>query len=206
MSIAACPFALSFQPAPSLLGSPVFADRTDPTRCKLAFSLTSNPSGPSSAMVLRSIGLDLGVPRDARNLPLRTRSPLSVAPRFDFDSFFFTRSVFGSALVSASLHTFIVEFDTAGRLTQSFELGQSTVLRDDRFRFFGSDGFSPGGHGFVVLSALGATAAPGFFHRAWLDLRGEIRAAGFGGIGGSASIAQVFVRFLDVSWSFTPIA
>jgi hypothetical protein len=110
--------------------------------------------------------------------------------------FFFSSGSFATARTAAFFRYFIEEFDASFRFVRGFTMpGEIVVVRQDFFWFSGSQTFSPisAGPGWTIPNPTSGvlTATPNFFYRVWVDLTMEIRAAGFGGIGGSGAIAQV---------------
>ena len=73
--------------------------------------------------------------------------------------------------------------------------GVIVVVRQDFWWFSGGQTFTPisVGRGWTIPNPVSGvlTATPNFFYRVWVDLNADIRAQGFGSVGGSAAIAQL---------------
>ena len=156
-----------------------------------------NSTNPSSAHIITSLWVSAG--------PAPRSSTLLIFPLFDFSTFFWSGGTFASVLVASNVELYVEEFDASGRFTRALDGGGSRILRDDTWWFSGSRDFSPSGRSFTTTAGPSMPAIAttrGFSYRVFLDLHGEIRAAGFGGIGGSGAIAQVFLRLLELNVDF----
>lgn len=179
-------------------GSPRVVDRSRPAGGTLDFFLQSNAGNPSSAHLITSYGMDIGTARAAREIV--------VAPTFDFDTFFYSGGTFASALTAARIAVYVEEYDGRGNFERAIDGPSMTILREDPAWWSGSRTWDPNLREAALVSPLPGVrmmARAGAFYRAFIDLHGEIRAAGFGGIGGSASIAQcqVHLRLVDAGFS-----
>lgn len=177
-------------------GSPRVVDRSRPDIGSLDFFLQSNASNPSSAHLITSYGMDLGTAPAARQI--------FVAPTFDFSTFFYSGGTFAGALTAARIAIYVEEFDGSGSYVGAIGGPSMTILREDPAWWSGSRTWSPGLRSAALLSDTDVrmNARAGMSYRVFVDLHGEIRAAGYGGIGGSASIAQCFVRLRLVDAGF----
>jgi hypothetical protein len=191
------PYPLFFGPAIEQFAAPRVRDVAGPTPGGSWFlNLTSSSSQPSSAAALRSFGVQ-SQPVDSRGRLLTRPSRLSVSTSINITvPFFFTDGVFASARTAAFFRYFVEEFDASFRFVRAVEMpGEIVVVRQDFWWFNGSSVFRPQseGPGWTIPNPVSGilTAQPNFFYRVWIDLHAEIRAQGFGGIGGSAAIAQL---------------
>ena len=115
-----------------------------------------------------------------------------MAPFFDFSSFFYAGGTFAGELTSAIVKVYVEESDAAGNFVRAMESPEIVLLRED-FGWFAASTSSPSAHnlsfpdGEVPLFDV----QPNFQYRVFLDLHGEVRAAGYQWWGGSGAIAQV---------------
>ena len=177
-------------------GSPRVVDRSRPDIGSLDFFLQSNSGNPSSAHLITSYGMDLGTARAAREI--------FVVPTFDFSTFFYTSGIFAGALTAARMAVYVEEYDGSGSFQRAIDGPSMTILREDPAWWSGSRTSTPSLRDAGLESAPGERmiARAGAFYRAFVDLHGEIRAAGYGGVGGSSSIAQCLVRLRLVDAGF----
>jgi hypothetical protein len=203
------PYPLFFSPTIAQTGGPGIADRPGfPPGGSWFLHLASNSSAPSSASALRSFGVQ-SQPIDDRTGRLWTRSTrLFITTSINIRvPFFFTSGGFATARTAAFFRYFIEEFDASFRFVRGFTMpGEIVVVRQDFFWFSGSQTFTPvsSGPGWTIPNPDPAvlTASPNFFYRVWVDLTAEIRAAGFGGVGGSGAIAQLAWDIDSIDLSF----
>lgn len=179
-------------------GNPRVIDRSRPAGGTLDFFLNSNAGNPSSAHLITSYGMDIGTARAAREI--------LVAPTFDFETYFYSGGTFAGALTAARIAVYIEEYDGRGSFVRAIDGPSMTILREDPAWWNGSSSWAPhASEAGLLFPAPGdrIIARAGSFYRVFIDLHGEIRAAGFGGIGGSASIAQcrVELRLVDAGFS-----
>jgi len=197
----ATPYPLDFIPAPIAAGSPGMSVWGGGEVGSCGFSLASNPSMPSSARVLTSLGMDVGAPRDRRGRPLPGVSELKMAMSLSYDTFFSVNTAFASALTASRLAILLEEFDSAGRFVRALNGGELTIIREEPWWITGVARWAPFAVDAAIPQGRIATRA-GFFYRLWIDLNGEIRSAGFGGIGGSAAMAQTSMHLAWVEVEF----
>ena len=161
-------------------------------------------------MALRSFGVESQPVDDANRRRLWTRDTrLTIRASINIrNPFFFSSGVFASARTAAVFSFFVEEFDTSFRFVRAVTMpGTIVVVRQDFWWFSGSQVFTPvsTGRGWTIANPLAGvlTARPNFFYRVWIDLNADIRAAGFGGVGGSGAIAQLAwdIDFIDVVFS-----
>src|SRR5947199_8108273 len=108
------PYELFFNPPIAQSGSPGITDRPDsPPGGGWFVHLASNSSGPSSASVLRSFGVQLQ-PVDDRGRLLTRPSQLSLVTSINVrNPLFFSTGVFASARTAAVFRFFVEEFDAS---------------------------------------------------------------------------------------------
>src|SRR5262245_50263975 len=132
------PYDLFFAPSIAQAGGPGIADRADrPPGGGWYVHLASNRSGPSSASVLRSFGVQSqpvdndGRPRN-RNTELRIETSIYIR-----NPFFFSTGAFASARTAAVFSYVVEEFDERFRFLRTIMLpGTLTVVQQD-FWWFG---------------------------------------------------------------------
>jgi hypothetical protein len=193
------PYPFTFDPATATSGAPVVVNRGVPSIGTRDFVLESNRSGASSAELISSFGADAGVAHDRWDAPGVPASQLSVVATFDFDSVIFTSGVFASARAVDWTNIYIEEFQSAGgAFIRAWQSPDRVITSIDETFFSARDDRSDGGQSFVQAFEIPITQ--GHFYRAWFDVHGSMRAAGWGGIGGSGSRVQLSVslRLLDV--------
>ena len=198
------PYPFTWDPTPLQQGSPTIVNRGRNEIGSRDFFLSSNRTQPSSASIVSSFGMDLGIPRDDSGRPL-SGGPLRLlaTPTFDFTGFFYTGGVFASALTSAAVQMYLEEFDAHGNFMRGIDGPRFQILREDPWWFTGSATYTPNARSWVIPSLPSDIAVrAGFQYRLWVDLVGEIRAAGYGGFGGSGSICQIVIRLWTVDWGF----
>jgi hypothetical protein len=145
--------------------------------------------------------MDLGVPSDDAGRPLSGPLRLLASPNFDYEGYFYTGGVFASALTSAALQMYLEESDAGGNFVRGIDGPRFQILREDPAWFSGSATYWPHGRNSLITSLpseVGVRA--GFQYRLWVDLVGDIRAAGYGGFGGSGSVCQIVIRVWNVDW------
>jgi hypothetical protein len=204
------PYPLFFNPDIAQSGAPSIADRPDlTTRASWFVHLRSNSSAPSSALALRSFGVQSQPVDDSNRGRLWTRNTqLFISTSINIRvPFFFSSGVFAGARTAAVFRYFIEEFDSSFRFVRAVTMpGELVVVREDTSWFSGSQTFTPRavGSGWTIPNPPGGilTARPNFFYRVWVDLTIDIRAQGFGGLGGSTAIAQLGwdVESMDVQF------
>ncbi len=192
-------FQWAFDPSVEQSGGPAVVPRSDQARGRLDFFLQSNSDHGSAAHLLTSGGADIVAP--AR---LRGANQLIVTPTFNYSAFFYVGGVFHSALTAAYLALYVEEFDTAGTFVRGIDAGRFNIGQSDGWWFSGSRTWGAGGNGWVIPQTGTIAVSQGFLYRVWLDLHGEIRADGWGGIGGSGAISQAQVQFVQFDWGVDP--
>jgi len=193
------PYPFFFNPAIAQMGAPGIADRGDsPPGGSWFLHLRSSSAGPSSATALRSFGVQSQPVDDGRRGRLWTRpTRLSITTSINIrNPLFFTTGVLATARTAALFNYFVEEFDASFRFVRALTMpGEVLVVRQDFWWFGGSQTFTPvaSGPGWTIPNPTAGvlTATPNFFYRVWVDLTAEIRAQGFGGVGGSGAIAQL---------------
>jgi hypothetical protein len=190
------PFALAFNPPVVTGGSPTVVNRG------LSFTLASNGTAPSSANLLSSVGVNVGIPRDFDGRALTAPSQLNLDISYNTRGFAFSNGLFNSALTSLVVNTFVEEFNPDGSFVRGFNSGESVMHRREPWYFSGSDRWPLDENDFVVPQFGLITAQPRHFYRVFLDVHGEIRAAGFG-FGGSGAVlsVNVSVNFMNIWFS-----
>jgi hypothetical protein len=184
----------TWDPPASSAGSPTVVQRGTGPLGTRGFFLQSNPSHPSSAEVVSSLGVDAGVAPPGRR-------ELWIQGTFDYDTYFYSGGVFHEATVAARLNVYLEEFDARGNYVGGRDVGEVTILHESTPWFSGSRSWSPNGAGWWVSGTSPVVA--GHSYLVWIDLHGEIRAAGFGGFGGSAAIAQVDITLIELETNFS---
>jgi hypothetical protein len=191
---------IEFNPAPVTTGSPiVFTRFASPPSGVMSFSIFSNASAPSTCRVLTSLGgVDLGRPRDSRGQEYTGPGiVLQVSAAVNHSSLFSTSGALGSPFTAGFLVIFVEEFDRTGAFTRSMQGPERVIVRENPTYLAGSDTFGP--FNAIIPVSGDFPVQPGFTYRAWVDLHGETRAAGFGGFGGSAANARVVASLMRVS-------
>ena len=89
------PYPFTWDPTPLQQGSPTVVNRGRNEIGSRDFFLSGNRTQPSSASIMSSFGMDIGVPSDASGRPL-SGGPLRLlaTPTFDYEGFFYTGGVF----------------------------------------------------------------------------------------------------------------
>jgi hypothetical protein len=195
------PYPFTWDPTPLQQGSPTINNRGLNELGSRDFYLASHRTQPSSASIMSSFGMDLGFPSDNSGRPLSGPLRLLASPTFDFEGWFYTGGVFASALTSAAVQIYLEESDSRGNFVRGIDGPRFQILREEPSWFSGSAIATPHGRNAVIASLpseIGVRA--GFQYRLWVDLVGEIRAAGYGGFGGSSSICQIVIRVWNVDW------
>ena len=192
------PYPLFFNPSVAQSGTPGIADRPDfPPGGSWFLHLNSNPSAPSSAMALRSFGVQSQPIDDSRGRLWTRSTQLFITTSINIRvPFFFSSGTFATARTAAAFSYFVEEFDASFRFVRAVTMpGEIVVVRQDFWWFSGSQTFTPvsSGPGFTIPNPVRGvlTATPNFFYRVWVDLNADIRAQGFGPGGGSSAIAQL---------------
>jgi hypothetical protein len=182
-------FEWSFDPPAATTGSPIVTRRSVPSANRLDFFLETNRTSPSSAQLLTSLGVSLP--------PARRDGNMVVQPTGDFSTFFFSSGVFASALTSGIVRIFVEEFDGAGNFLRGIDGASQVLAHHDVWWFSGSQSTSPAAVDQLIALPpidLRIPVRRGNRYRVWVDLHGAVRGAGFGGIGGSGAISQVFLH------------
>jgi hypothetical protein len=193
------PYPFTFDPAAVTSGAPTVINRGVPSIATRDFLLESNRSAASSAELVTSFGADAGVAHDIWNRPGSPATQLAVVATFDFDSVIFASGVFASARAVGWTNVFIEEFQRAGGpFIRAWQSPDQVIRSVDEWFFAGRDDRSDGQRSFVHPFTIPVTQ--GHFYRAWFDVHGSMRAAGWGGIGGSGARLQLVatLRLLDV--------
>jgi hypothetical protein len=189
-------------------GSPALVNRgrNDGTVATLDVFLQTNAGAPSSASIVASVGCNAGTPRDESGRALTGRIELVPSPSFDFVDFWFASGVFASSRTFAEVRTFVEEFDASGRFVRGVDGTGFTLFREDAWWFSGSTSDSDAGDSWVipVTDDRRIFATAGFSYRVWVDLRADVRGLGYGGVGGSAAIAQARVTLREIEFFFVP--
>jgi len=204
------PYPFTYDPPIAQSGNPIIVNRGRNETGWRDFFLQSNSSNPSSALILTSFGMDAGVPRDSRNRLLTRNGELHISPIISYSTFFYSGGVFASALTSAVIKIYVEESDLRGNFVQGIDGTENVILREDPWWFSGSRIWSPSVSGLTITTEIAPVdrrihVSPNHSYRVFIDLYGEIRAAGYGGLGGSGSIAQVALQVREVEIFFSPI-
>jgi len=205
------PYPFFFNPGIAQSGAPTIADRRDsPPGGSWFVHLRSNSSAPSSASALRAFGVQSQPVDDSNRGRLWTRNTrLSITTSINIRvPFFFSSGVFAGARTAAAFRYVVEEFDASFRFVRAVTMpGEIVVVREDFWWFNGSQTFTPVsvGSGWTIPNPASGvlTATPNFFYRVWVDLVIDVRAQGFGGIGGSTAIAQVAWDIDSIEVHFT---
>jgi hypothetical protein len=197
------PYPFTWDPTPLQQGGPTVVNRGRNELGSRDFFLSSHRTQPSSASLMSSFGMDLGVPRSDSGAALTGRLRLLATPYFDYDGFFYTGGVFASALTSAAVQMYLEESDARGNFVRGIDGPRFEILRQDPPWFSGSATYTPHASNWVIPSgASDILVRSGFQYRLWVDLVGEVRAAGYGGFGGSGAISQCVIRVWSVDWGW----
>ena len=197
------PYAFTFDPTPMQRGSPTIVNRGRNELGSRDFYLESHRTQPSSASIMSSFGMDLGVPSNDAGRPLTGPLRLVATPYFDYEGFFYTGGVFASALTSAAVQMFLEESDAAGNFVRGISGPRFQILREDPSWFSGGATYTPHARNWVIPSLPSQISVRADFqYRLWVDLVGAIRAAGWGGFGGSGAICQIVIRLWSVDWAW----
>jgi hypothetical protein len=197
------PYPWTWDPDALQQGSPTIVNRGRNELGSRDFFLQSHRTQPSSASIISSFGMDLGVPSDNAGRPLTGALRLLATPYFDYEGFFYSGGVFASALTSAAVQMYLEESDARGNFVRGIDGPRFQILREDPPWFSGSATWTPHARNWVIPSLpsqIGVRA--NFSYRLWVDLVGEIRAAGYGGFGGSGSVCQIVIRVWNVDWGW----
>jgi hypothetical protein len=187
------PYRLFFQPQIAQAGNPNVTEYPDLAHGADFLNIRSAPSQPSFATVLRSFGVE-DTPVDNRGQTSRLFVTTSINITVPF---FWTSGVFATAKTAAYFRYYVEEFDSDFRYVRAVEMPyELVVVRQDFWWFSGSSNFraESAGPGWTIPNPYPdgiLIAQPGFRYRVWIDLHAEIRAQGYGGVGGSAAIAQL---------------
>jgi hypothetical protein len=206
---------LTWDPTPLQSGGPTVVNRGLPLPGHgwRSYTLRNNPTRASSAEILTSFGCDAGFPLDDHGAPLAGSAiDLAVIPLFSFSSFFFNGGTMASATTRSRVAIFVEEFDARGRFVRALD-GQEQVVIDLRNTAWvsGSVESSPFQPEHIIIPAIGQIPVrAGFQYRAWVDLWGEMQAAGFPPIQGtpwrspfgSTSHVQMDMHVSEISTSF----
>lgn len=194
------PFPFAFVPAPITTGAPmVMPIGSNPIFGRYLLTHFSSPGAPSSSRQLASWGMWAGVPRDALDQPYIGRSVLQINATFDFMGSFTTRGLFASPFNAAWVKIFVEELDAGFNFRRAFAGPPQDILRVSPAYFSGADSFPRAGRSSAFLSIV---AEPRFRYRVFVDVEAEIRADGFGGIGGSSATASFGVNVESVGAAF----
>src|SRR6188472_1856647 len=197
------PYPFTWDPTPLQQGSPTINNRGRNELGSRDFYLASNRTQPSSASIMSSFGMDLGFPSDNSGRPLSGPLRLLASPTFDFEGWFYTGGVFASALTSAAVQMYLEESDSRGNFVRGIDGPRFQILREEPSWFSGSAILTPHQRNWTIPSLPSQiTVRAGFQYRLWVDLVGEIRAAGYGGFGGSSAICQIVIRMWSVDWGW----
>jgi hypothetical protein len=200
------PYDFTWDPTPAASGGPTVINRGSNDAGTRDFFLSSARNNPSRASLLTSFGVWAGNPRNTGFGPVGDPCELSVQPSFDvLGTFFYSSGAFASALTSASVAIFVEEFDASGTFTRGIDGQCFTILDEDPWWLSGSRTWSPAFFGEVIPIETPIRAHLGFSYRAWVDVHADISAAGYGGVGGSASIAQADVRVSEIEIHYIPL-
>lgn len=204
------PYPFTYDPPAIQSGGPTVINRGNNATGLRSFYLQSNSSRPSSALMLTSFGMDAGVPRDGRNRRFTTDSELVIEPTISYSTFFYSGGVFASALTSATVKIYVEETDRRGNFIRGIEGSEYEILREDPWWFSGGRSWNPSGREITVVTNIAPIDRRiivhwGYSYRVFIDVYGEIRAAGYGGLGGSGAIAQVSLTLNQVDMLFIPL-
>jgi hypothetical protein len=197
------PYPFTWDPTPLQQGSPTIVNRGRNELGSRDFFLSSHRTQASSASIMSSFGMDLGVPSDDAGRLLTGPLRLLATPYFDYEGFFYSGGVFASALTSAAVQMYLEESDPRGNFVRGIDGPRFQILREDPAWFSGSATYTPHARNWVIPSLpsqIGVRA--NFQYRLWIDLVGEIRAAGYGSFGGSGSVCQIVIRLWSVDWGW----
>lgn len=164
---------------------------------RLYFGMSTNLSNPSSAFLIHSFGMDAGVPS-------RAGLSLVITPLVDYSGFFYSQGTFASALTSAIIKVYIEESDERNNFVRGIDGTPHVILRQDPAWFYGSQTWTPVERG-ITPSQPAIPVQANHSYRVFIDLHGEIRAAGYGGFGGSYSHADCQVRVIEVDVDFVRV-
>jgi hypothetical protein len=200
------PYPLTWDPPAAVAGGPTVINRGSNDRGTRDFFLSSARNNPSQASLLTSFGVDAGRPRNTGWGPVGDPCELSVQPQFDvLGTFFYSSGSFASARTAASIAVYVEEFDASGAFVGGIDGQNFTILDQNPWWLSGSQTWSPAFFGFVIPRLDPIRAHLGHSYRAWVDVHAEISAAGWGGIGGSGSIAQATVRMSQIEIHYIPL-
>ena len=194
------PYPFTFDPTPLQQGSPTINNRGMNALGSRDFFLSSNRTQSSSASIMSSFGMDVGTPCADSGRPVSGPLMFMATPNFDFDGWFYTGGVFASALTSAAVQIFIEESDAGGNFVRGIDGPRFQILRQNPSWISGSSIDTPHGLHTVIPGETAIVVGAGFQYRLWVDLVGEIRAAGWGGFGGSGAVCQIVIRVWNVDW------
>lgn len=198
----AYPYSFTWDPTPLQQGNPTISNRGRNELGSRDFFLASHRTQSSSARIISSFGMDLGVPCDLSGRPVSGPLHFGATPNFDYTGYFYTGGVFASALTSAAVQIYLEESDERGNFVRGIDGQRFEIQRENPSWISGSAIHTPHGQHAVVAGETEITVRAGFQYRLWVDLVGEIRAAGWGGFGGSGSICQIVIRLWHVDWGW----
>jgi hypothetical protein len=162
---------------------------------------------PSSGHQLASMGFEVGLPRDDHDRPFSSPAVLmEVSVRFFVGATSFTRA----RQWSTSFLDYRVAVFLDNDRGQGFEAGALVLAHDEGFAFFdSSESVRPSVGPRVEQMLITSTLVPtGTRYRVFADLRRDIRAAGFGGFGGSrvfAASGEAIITAVGCRWLLAPL-
>jgi hypothetical protein len=197
------PYPFTFDTS-SQSGNPTVVNRGRPDLGTRDIFLQSHPSNPSTASIVSAFGMDAGAPVDNRGRPITGRSQLLVDADFDYlNTFFYAGAVFNTVLTEATVNLYVEEFDPSGNFVRGIDVAEVVILRQGGWWLHYSNEWSPALSSavFVIPASNLIFTQNRFQYRVWVDLRSQVRAAGWG-FGGSGAIAQATLRLRRVTTWF----
>jgi hypothetical protein len=197
------PYPFTFDTS-SRAGSPTVVERGRNDLGTRDIYLQSHRTNPSSASIISAFGMDAGPPVDDRGRAITGRSELHIDASFDYlNTFFYAGAVYNNVLTEATANLYVEEFDPSGNFVRGIERSELVILRQGGFWISYSDEWAPrlSEAVFVTPISMRTFTQNRFQYRVWVDLRSQIRAAGWG-FGGSGAIAQATLRLRSVTTWF----
>ena len=188
------PYPLTWESPITQSGSPSIGVHGSVNGRRLFFGMSTNGTKPSSAFLITSFGMDAGA-------PTRAGLRLLIDTTLDFTGFFYSSGSFASALTSAVVKLYVEESDPAGNFLRGMNVGEMIIRRENPAWWYGSQSWPESGREFAIPFSPLATVRNNNY-RVYVDLYGEIRAAGYGGLGGSYAHADCSVNVRQVRLDF----
>jgi hypothetical protein len=160
----------------------------------MGFDIRNQPDEDSSCDILRSIGMDIGMPRNEWGTIYQTRSELQVIARFTREGIFHTDATWGRIPESSAfLRLWVEEYSLDGssfiRVLQSRPEFIATIALGDFFGVNETLPLAPGERNFQSEIVV----EPNRQYRLYIDLVGHI-AANNTGVGSSNATAALLIR------------